>query len=144
MSMYNELKPYVEYLHSIRKLKTYISFDFKFPMKWIIPKSVSDDGDILPFNTDDDTKGISFVSMIDEENIEKILSKVSKVIKVNQEKELKEKLFKEMIDKLKTTFESNNLEKLQKLNFEFQDEMKNQKTFEYEKQESDDVELVRE
>ena len=120
MSFYKEIIPFVEYIHSIRKLESYLSFDMKFPMKWSLPKSITDEGQIVAFDTDNSNlKGISFVSPVDEKDISIILVKIGKIIKLNKERELKEKLFKRTIEELKQTFEKNDLEKLQNLYFDF-------------------------
>jgi hypothetical protein len=47
------------------------------------------------------------------------LTKIAKIIKLNKEKELKEKLFKQTIEQLKQTFEKTDLDKLQNLYFDF-------------------------
>lgn len=144
MNFYNEIYPYIEYLHSIRKLKDFLSFDMKFPVKWVLPKSILDEGQCVPFETNDDKmKGISFVSEIKNDSIDNILLKINKIIKSNKEKEYKEKLFKEVVDRLKTTFEKNDIDKLQKLYFDFE-ELPNLENEEYEsdRQESEVTELV--
>ncbi len=66
--------------------------------------------------------GISFVSPIEELEVSKTLTKISKIIKLNKEKELKEKLFKEAVEQLKSTFEKNDLDKLKNLYFDFNEE----------------------
>lgn len=110
----------MDYIHSVRKLESYLSFDMKFPMKWSLPKSITDEGQIVAFDTDNSNlKGISFVSPVDEKDISIILVKIGKIIKLNKERELKEKLFKRTIEELKQTFEKNDLEKLQNLYFDF-------------------------
>lgn len=92
----------------------------KFPVKWVLPKSLVDEGQVVGFESDDqNVKGLSFVTEIDENSISVTLTKVARIIKLNKEKELKEALFKETVEKLKTTFESTNLEKLQNLYFDF-------------------------
>jgi WD40 repeat protein len=122
MSFYSQIEPYIEYLHSIRKLQDYLIFDIKFPSKWLIPKSMSEDGNLVPFNVDtDELRGVSFVSSINELNITSTIDKIQKVISLNKERELKERLFKEYVNKLKNTFETNNLDKLKNLHFEFDD-----------------------
>jgi hypothetical protein len=122
MSFYKELSPFVEYIHSIRKLKNYLSFDMVFPTKWSIPKSLVDEGQIVGFEAENQNfKGISFVSPIDDSEVSKTLLKISKVIKLNKEKELKERLFKETVERLKSTFEKTDLDKLQNLYFDFND-----------------------
>jgi hypothetical protein len=120
MSFYKEILPFVEYIHSIRKLETYLSFDMKFPTKWSIPKSIMDEGQIIGFEVDNQNlKGITFVSPIEESQMSTIMIKISKIIKLNKERELKEKLFKQTVEQLKQTFEKTDLDKLQNLYFDF-------------------------
>jgi hypothetical protein len=45
--------------------------------------------------------------------------KISKIIKLNKERELKERLFKQTVEQLKQTFEKTDLDKLQNLYFDF-------------------------
>ncbi len=95
----------------------------KFPSKWSLPKSIMDEGQIVTFEVGvESLKGLSFVSKIEDNEIENVLSKIQKIIKLNKEREIKEKLFKETVDKLKMTFEKTNLDKLQKLYFDFENE----------------------
>jgi hypothetical protein len=120
MSFYKEIAPFVEYVHSIRKLKTYLSFDMTFPTKWSLPKSIVDEGQVVGFEAEDQNyKGISFVSPIDEREISITMTKIAKIIKLNKERELKEKLFKQTVEQLKSTFEKTDLDKLQNLYFDF-------------------------
>jgi hypothetical protein len=123
MSFYTIISPYVEYLHSIRKLENYLSFDMKFPTRWSLPKSIMDEGQLISFDVGiENLKGLSFVSKIDDTDIELTLSKVLKIIKLNKEREIKERLFKETVEQLKNTFEKTNLDKLQKLYFDFEND----------------------
>jgi len=121
MSLYQNILPFIEYLHSIRKIEGYLSIDIKIPIKWGLPKSVLDDGQTIPFETGDETlKGISFVTNITEKEIDDTLSKIGRVIKLNKDREIKERLFKETVDRLKSTFEKNELDKLKTLYFDFE------------------------
>ena len=155
MSFYKELLPFVEYLHSIRKLKNYLSFDMVFPTKWSLPKSIVEEGQIIGFEAENQNlKGISFVSPIDDSEVSKTMMKISKVIKLNKEKELKERLFKETVERLKSTFEKTDLDKLQNLYFDFDDgddtpeldveldDDDNDSDYEQDEQEPVDTELV--
>jgi hypothetical protein len=155
MSFYKELSPFVEYLHSIRKLKNYLSFDMIFPTKWALPKSLVDEGQIVGFEAENQNlKGISFVSATDESEVSKTLIKIAKIIKLNKEKELKERLFKETVEQLKNTFEKTDLDKLKNLNFYFEeeddtpelnvelDETEDDLDYEQDEQEPIDTELV--
>jgi len=121
MSLYKELVPFMDYIHSIRKLENYLSFDIKFPVKWSLPKNINEEGQIIPFEVGvENLKGWSFVSKLDESEVSLVLTKILKIIKYNKEREIKEKLFKETVDRLKSTFEKTDLDKLQKLYFDFE------------------------
>jgi hypothetical protein len=123
MSFYKEILPYMDYVHSIRKLESYLSFDMKFPVKWSLPKNLNEEGQLIPYEVGiENLKGWSFVSKIDEVEINSILTKILKIIKHNKEREIKERLFKETVDRLKSTFEKTDLDKLQKLYFDFESE----------------------
>lgn len=120
MSFYKEIAPFVEYIHSIRKLETYLSFDMKFPIKWSIPKNIVEEGQVIAFEVEDqNTKGITFICPINEKEVSSILVKIGKTIKLNKERELKERLFKQTVEQLKQTFEKTDLDKLQNLYFDF-------------------------
>ncbi len=143
MSFYKELVPFVQYIHSIRKLETYLSFDMAFPTKWSLPKSIIDEGQVIAFNLEDQNlKGVSFVSQINENDVSVILTKIGKIIKLNKERELKEQLFKQTIDQLKQTFEKNDLDKLQNLYFDFETDTPNLELNEQNGQESATIELA--
>lgn len=143
MSFYKELAPFAQYIHSIRKLENYLSFDMAFPVKWSVPKSIIDEGQIIGFNLEDQQlKGMTFVAQINENDISIILTKIAKIIKLNKERELKEQLFKQTIDKLKQTFEKTDLDKLQHLYFDFETDGPNLELDEQDGQESTTIELV--
>ena len=96
----------------------------KFPVKWSIPKSIVDEGKIIGFEVEDqNSKGITFVTPINELEVSTILVKIGKIIKLNKERELKERLFKQTVEQLKQTFEKTDLDKLQNLYFDFEDEI---------------------
>jgi hypothetical protein len=121
MNFYQDLSTFFEYLHSIRKIDGYLSFDLTLSSKWGLPKSIADEGKVIPFDTGDhDFKGYSFVSVMDEKEISETIGKINKTIKMNKDKEIKEKLFKQTVDKLKQTFEKNDLDKLETLYFDFE------------------------
>ena len=110
----------MDYIHSIRKLETYLSFDMKFQQKWSRPKSIVDEGQVIGFEVEDpNMKGVTFVCPIGEKEVSSIIVKIGKIIKLNKERELKERLFKQTVEQLKQTFEKTDLDKLQNLYFDF-------------------------
>ena len=123
MSFYKEIIPFVEYIHSIRKLESYLSFDMKFNTKWSIPKSIVEEGQVIGFEVEDpNLKGVTFVCPIGEKEVSSTIVKIGKIIKLNKERELKERLFKQTVEQLKQTFEKNDLDKLQNLYFDFEND----------------------
>jgi hypothetical protein len=95
----------------------------KFPNKWSIPKSIVDEGQVIGFEVEDqNSKGVTFVCPINEKDVSLTLVKIGKIIKLNKEKELKERLFKQTVEQLKQTFEKTDLDKLQNLYFDFDEE----------------------
>jgi hypothetical protein len=152
MSFYKEIAPFIEYVHSIRKLESYLSFDMKFPSKWSIPKSIVEEGQVIGFEVEDsNSKGITFICPIDERDVSVTLVKIGKLIKLNKERELKERLFKQTVEELKQTFEKTDLDKLKNLYFDFDEddldidlntETETELEDEHDEQESDAVELA--
>jgi len=124
MNFYSNIEPFIEYLLSIRKLENYFSFDLEIPKTWGMPKSLAQTEQVVPFESQQPTthKGISVVCEITNEEIEKTISMILKLIKVNREREEKEILFKEVVADLKKTFESTDLDSLKKLNFYIENE----------------------
>ena len=90
-------------------------------MNWGIPKSLTEEEGIVPFDSgSQNSKGISFVCPLKESEMSQTVSKILKVIKLNKDKEMKEKLFRETIDSLKKTFETTDLDTLKRLYFDFE------------------------
>jgi len=121
MSLYKEIENIVDYCASIRKLKTYLSFDMVFPASWVVLKSQVDETKTVFNKSDDKSKNISFVSEINEESISETINNIETVINYNKEKEEKERLFKEKVNELKTLFEKGGLEDLKNLKFDVDD-----------------------
>lgn len=143
MDFYKVISNYSDYLHSIRKLEGYLSLDMKFPIKWGIPKSIIEDGKLVPFDTgSENEKGFSFVCETDEKSVNEILNKINKTIKLNLDREMKDKLFKEVIDNLKQTFEKTDLEKLKTLYFDFESQASKLDKDEQDGEESTTIELA--
>lgn len=123
MTFYNTLESIKEYFVSFRKLETYLSLDLKFPDTWSMPKSTTTDYQVVPFELNEQgSRGMSFVCEMNEVEVEKNITMIQKIIRLNKERELKEVLFKEVMSELKRTFETNDLESLKRLNFYFENE----------------------
>lgn len=124
MNFYAALEPFLEYFFSIRKLENYLSFDLVIPKTWGMPKTVSSESQIVPFDSPnpETTRGMSIVCEATKEETDKTIKAILKIIRVNKEREEKEILFNEVISTLKKTFESSDLNHLKKLQFHFEED----------------------
>lgn len=104
-----------KYLHSIRKLKTYLSVDLILPTNWVFPKSMVDAVQVIQNDGPNGTTITSFVSTFKDSN--KTLEIIFKLINYNLELEEKDRLLKAKVAELKEVFKSNNLQKLKTLEF---------------------------
>jgi len=121
MSIYNEFNELYPYIQSIRKLKTYLSFDMSFPKDWKLPKKyVPQDNVIENKSTDPAIRLISFGVEFSEDSVNTIVDSIKNLIKYNREIEEKERLFSLKVQELKTIFEKQNLIALQDLKFDLE------------------------
>jgi len=119
MSLYKEFSTLFPYLQSVRKIENYLSFDISFPNTWKLPKKYVDENSIMEQqSTINNERLFSYVSQINETDIEKVYQNLCGIIKYNKEREEKEKLFETKVDELKKLFEKQNLEKLKGLFFD--------------------------
>jgi len=119
MSLFKEFSVLFPYLQSVRKLQNYFSFDINFPNTWKLPKKYVDENKVMEQDSKTPNyRFFSFVSEIQEEEIEKTSQNIQNIIKYNLEREEKEKLFEEKVNELKTIFEKQTLKSLKNLKFE--------------------------
>lgn len=104
-----------KYLHSIRKLKTYLSVDLILPTNWVFPKSMVDSLQVVQNEGQNGVIITSFVSTFKDSN--KTLDIIFKLINYNLELEEKDRLLKSKVAELKEVFKTNKLEKLKTLEF---------------------------
>lgn len=85
-----------------------------------MPKSTTQEFQIVPFEyKEEGWRGMSFVCEFNDKEVERNMGMITKVIKLNREREMKDKLFQTVVSELKKTFEKSDLEKLQNLSFIF-------------------------
>lgn len=119
MDFFKELNNIFEFLFSIRKLEKYLAIDVKFPIKWVIPKSVIENSKVVENESQDtDLRFFSFVSEFNEDSLSNTLKNIKTIIRVNKEREDKDKLFKTKVNELKALFDNNNLDSLKLLKIE--------------------------
>jgi len=119
MSLYKEFSILFPYLQSVRKIKTYLTFDVSFPNTWKLPKKFVNEEKVMEQTTTIPNERLfSFVSEITEEDVEKASGNIQNIIKYNLEREEKEKLFDSKVNELKMIFEKQNLSNLKSLHFD--------------------------
>ena len=119
MSLYKEFSNLLPYLQSVRKLKEYFSFDVSFPITWKLPKKYVDENRVVEQDSKTSThRFFSFVSEINEEEVDRITSNIKSIVKYNLEREEKEQLFENKVNELKGIFEKQNLKNLKNLKFQ--------------------------
>ena len=119
MSLYKEFSSLLPYLQSVRKLKEYFSFDVSFPITWKLPKKYVDEDRVVEQDSKTSThRFFSFVSEINEEDVDRITSNIKSIVKYNLEREEKEQLFENKVNELKGIFEKQNLKNLKNLKFQ--------------------------
>lgn len=125
MTLYNILTQFEDFFVSVRRLDTHLCLDVKFPANWSMPKSTTTEFQVVPFEyKEEGWRGMSFVCPFEEKDVVKNTNMIIKVIKLNREREEKDKLFQNVVAELKKTFERTDLNKLQNLSIGF-DEVAN-------------------
>ena len=120
MTLYTVLNQFENFFVAIRRLETHISLDVKFPANWSMPKSTTTEFQVVPFDyKEEGWRGMSFVWEFDEKTVQKNVEMILKVIKLNREREEKERLFQNVVAELKKTFERTDLKHLQNLSIGF-------------------------
>lgn len=119
MSLYKEFSSLLPYLQSVRKLKEYFSFDVSFPITWKLPKKYVDENRVVEQDSKTSThRFFSFVSEINEEDVDRTTSNIKNIVRYNLEREEKEQLFENKVNELKGIFEKQNLKNLKNLQFQ--------------------------
>ena len=118
MTLFEELFVLFPYLTSVRKLKTYLSFDMSFPNTWGLPKKYVNENQVVENESQSKTnRSISFVSEFSQESVDNTIESIKGVIRYNKEREEKERLFESKVTELKTLFEKQTLGDLKGLEF---------------------------
>jgi hypothetical protein len=119
MGLFTEFTVLFPFLQSVRKIKTYLSFDIEFPESWKLPKKyVNEERVVENEKSKQGFRLFSFVSEFNEKSVDETTSNIKNIIIYNKEREEKERLFQRKVDELKKMFEKENLDDLQLLKFE--------------------------
>ena len=111
MSLFKEFSVLFPYLQSVRRLENYIAFDISLPKTWKLPKKYVEEDKVIEQESKIELERLfTFVSEINEIDVEKLTKNIQGLINFNLEREEKEEL--------KQIFEKTTLKNLQTLKFE--------------------------
>jgi hypothetical protein len=123
ITFYDYIQPIFHYLHSIRKInepnKKVITFDMKFPIKWLVKEHIEESENIFLKLQDStvDVNLFSFVGEFNEDMVNKIFDRIIYIIDKNIEIEKKQELLQQKISELQNRFNNMSLEELKQLKF---------------------------
>lgn len=118
MSLYKDISQLYPYIISIRKLKTYLSFDISFPNTWKLPKKYVPENSAVELESSvPNERAISFVSEFNEDSVNQTTLNITRIIQYNKEREEKERLLQDKVNELKNIFEKQDLSTLKSLQF---------------------------
>lgn len=99
-----------------------MSIDIEIPTKWKLPKKyLIQDRVVEQEKNSEKFRLISFISEFNQTDIDKTISNINGIIDFNKELEEKELLFANKVKELKEIFEKQNLDNLQKLEFDIKE-----------------------
>lgn len=123
MSLYSDLEGIFEYLLSIRRLKTYLSFDIQLPSNWKIPKKYATEDKVVELDSKEPNKrSFSFVAQFNDGDVDLTVQNIRNIIIYNKQIEMKQDLLQQKIGELKRIFETTDLDHLQSLKFDILEE----------------------
>lgn len=118
------------YLHTVRKIKDYISIDLIFPKGWEFPNEIISRAQVVQNEKHvGDGYFLSFVTKFDD-NFEYTIDVISELINHNLEREEKDRLLKTKVMELKEIFKQTSLNDLKGL------------TINIENDESDEIDVL--
>ena len=131
-NLYNEIERYKEYFHSIRLHQDILLLDFKLPTKWEVSRILGSVETTTQMKLNDKTEEFNLVSFYCpflSEETEKMVQDIDRIVKWNKDKEEKTEYNVSLpqcyeILELKKMFDSNNLDSLRSINFEFSEDLK--------------------
>lgn len=141
MTLYQHIESMEPYFHSIRKHEEYLIIDIKLPEDWRYKDIVQSVRDVVGFKDNglkQTKRFLSFITKTNENDINKSVDTILKVVGTNLEREAKERLLEEKIIELKRQFEVSDLDTLKSLQFELNDDVKSE-TLEDTKTEVEDL-----
>tara|TARA_R100001377_G_C3193667_1_gene111637 strand:- start:1779 stop:2201 length:423 start_codon:yes stop_codon:yes gene_type:complete len=130
MGIFNEIEKYSNNFHSMRLHNNILLLDLKMPTGWEFKKIIASFGTTTQIKVNDTTDThtlVSFYCPFSDVDVQTLTRDVDNIIKWNKDREEKNKLLNIKILELQKMFESNNIESLRGINFDFNETEKNLK-----------------
>lgn len=122
MKLYNYIESIQQYFHSIRLHQEIILADVKFPLNWTIREVLN----LKPGKTQlkendksEEQQLVSFYCAFEEKSVEGLVSDIDRIIKYNKDQEEKINLLNLKRMELEKIFQSNDVNSLRGLEFNF-------------------------
>ncbi len=128
MNIYENIEKYKDYFHSVRLHDSIFLFDLKLPARWEIKNVLASAPSTTQIKINDQSEShilISFYSPFEPESVNVLLKDVDRVVKFNNDREEKNNLLNMKKLELEKLFESNTIDSLRSMNFEFNKNEKN-------------------
>ena len=128
MNIYENIEKYKDYFHSVRLHDSIFLFDLKLPARWEIKNVLASAPSTTQIKINDQSEShilISFYSPFESESVNVLLKDVDRVVKFNNDREEKNNLLNMKKLELEKLFESNTIDSLRSMNFEFNKNEKN-------------------
>jgi hypothetical protein len=123
MNIYKNIEKYKDYFHSVRLHDNIFLFDLKLPTRWEIKNVISAAPTTTQIKINDQSEThvlISFYTPFESESVATLLNDVDRVLKFNKDREEKNNLLNMKKLELEKIFESNNIDSLRTIDFNFQ------------------------
>lgn len=128
MNIYTNLTQIFRHLKSIRHIKGYISFDLSFPQSWQLVEPPNQANFEIITSNSPDNFNVSFVCKFDESSVITAFDFIVRTIKFNEDKELKNELFKDFVGQLKDLFISADINDLTNITKAIKSQINGQKS----------------
>jgi len=122
IEVYKNIDKYKDYFHSIRLHDSIFLFDLKLPSDWEVKNVLASSPGTTQIKINDESKThilISFYCPFDAKSVQKLVTDVDLVIKWNKDREEKVNLLNMKKMELEKIFESNSIDSLRSINFDF-------------------------
>ena len=122
MNLYTYIHSLNDYFHSIRLHQGILLVDLKFPIDWIVKEVLSlkpNTTQLKPNDTSKEYQLLSFYCAFEKDAVQDLTKDIERVVKYNKDQEEKRNLLNLKIIELKKIFDTNDVNALRGIDFNF-------------------------